>query len=185
MSIPENPWTSPTSDDVATLLRARTKDLDGNEVGVFNDYTRPTAAEVDRIIAMAYAEISALAGASIGDRCAGTARWLTTLRAAMWVELSYWPEQVRSDRSVYAELAEQWTTGLPQLRECIAGNLPDDGGDTNAGYRFGTLDVHGWTASPYYAAPVVPEPVPEPTPVAEALAHTPPAYRHLPLADTD
>lgn len=185
MSIPNTPdWSVPSSDDVATLLRARTKDLDGNEVGVFNDYTRPTGTEVDRIIAMAYAEIAALAGAAISAQCGGTATWLTTLRAAMWVELSYWPEQVRSDRSVYAELAEQWTQGLPLLRECVAGNLPDSGGETNAGYRFGVLDVHGWTASPYYDAPVVPEPV-DPAVVVEAIAHTPPALRHLPLADTD
>jgi hypothetical protein len=42
--------------------------------------------------------------------------------------------------------------------------LPGDGdGTTHAGYRFGVLDVHGWTASPYYGAPEVPapgEPVP-------------------------
>jgi hypothetical protein len=54
---------------------------------------------------------------------------------------------------------------------CAEGNVPDDGGEdgTNRGYRFGVLDVHGWTASPYYAAPDygegwTPEPVQPPAP---------------------
>lgn len=158
MSIPPvepTPWEAPTSNDVAALLRARTKDLDGHELGRFTPDTRPTDTEVDAIISMAYSELAGLAGLYAGDRCGQSATWLCTIRAAMWVELSYWPEQVRSDRSVYAELAEQWTAGLPLLRECIEGNLPVDAGDTEsvAGYRFGVLDVHGWTASPYYGTP--------------------------------
>jgi len=152
------PLAKPTPDDVATLLRARTKDLDGSELGVFTDATRPTADEVQRIIDLAYAEVTGRAGVYIGSRCAEGAKSLVVIRAAAWVELSYWPEQIRSDRSVYAELIDQWTTGILALLECVQGNLPGDAGEDGGTlhYRFGVLDVHGWTASPYYGAPDVP-----------------------------
>jgi hypothetical protein len=151
------PLTKPTPDDVATLLRARTKDLTGAELGVFTANTRPTDVEVAAIIDLAYAEVTARVGLYIGSACADGARALVVIRAAAWVELSYWPEQIRSDRSVYAELIEQWTTGLDNTIACVQGEVPTDG-ETKAGYRFGCLDVHGWTAAPYYGAPDVPAP---------------------------
>lgn len=158
MTAPTDPWIAPTLADVGAILRARTKDLAGAELGTFTANTRPTDAEATTIIGMAYAEVSALAGGNIGERCGNLAHTLATIRAAAWIELAYWPEQVRSDRSVYAELITQWENGIDALRDCVAGNLPSDGGteDGAAGYRFGVLDVHGWTASPYYGAPVVP-----------------------------
>lgn len=148
MSIPPPPLTAPTSDDVAALLRARTKDLDGAELGVFNANTRPTDTEVARLIDMAYAEVTGQTGVTLGDRCAPSAQALIVIRAAMWIELSYFPEQVRSDRSVYAELADQWTAGMPSLMDCVAGNVAPDGDGGAAGLRFGSLPIGGWTASP-------------------------------------
>lgn len=147
--------TYPTAADVAALLRARTKDLTGNELGVFTPDTRPTNTEVEHLITLAYAEVTGMSGVYLAERCADLASTLIVIRAAMWVELSYFPEQVRSDRSVYRELAEQFSLGLPNLSACVEGNLPDAGGagGTNAYFRFGTLDVHGWTASPYYGIP--------------------------------
>ena len=149
------PLEKPTPTDVAALLRARTKDLDGQELGDFTADTRPTDTEVARLIDMAYAEVTGRVGMAVGDRCAAGAQMLVVVRAASWVELSYWPEQVRSDRSVYTELAELYDAMIPGVEACVAGNVPD-GADTKAGYRFGVLDVHGWTASPYYGAPDVP-----------------------------
>lgn len=147
----------PTPDDVASILRARTKDLTGSELGVFTADTRPTDAEVARIIDMAYDEVTGRVGVYIGSGCAAGAKWLVVIRAAAWVELSYFPEQVRSDRSVYAELSAQYEPGVSAVLACVAGNVPDAGPtESNAGFRFGALDVHGWTASPYYGAPDVP-----------------------------
>jgi hypothetical protein len=138
-----------TTADVAALLRARTKDLAGVELGDFTANTRPTGDEVLRLIAMSWSEVTGQSGVNLADRCAGIACSLIAIRAAMWVELSYFPEQVRSDRSVYQELADQYTAGLPGLTSCVEQNLSGDGG--TGGYRFGTLDVHGWTsiADPY------------------------------------
>jgi hypothetical protein len=149
------PLPFPTVADVARLLRARTKDLTGTEIGTFNDNTRPTGDEVDELIKLAYAEVTGQSGTRLGDPCAGGASALIVIRAAMWVELSYFPEQVRSDRSVYQELADQYTAGVPRLIACVEGNVPGAGGEegTNASYRFGALNVHGWTASPYYGSP--------------------------------
>ena len=70
------------------------------------------------------------------------------VRAAMWVEQGYWPEQVRTDRSVYRELADQFEAGMQLLMQCAAGNLP--GGNGSSGglgeQRFAMINVHGWTS---------------------------------------
>jgi hypothetical protein len=151
------PLEKPTPDDVATILRARTKDLTGTELGTFTADTRPTDTEVARIIDLAYAEVTGRCGLYIGSSCAAGAKSLVVIRAAAWIELSYFPEQVRSDRSVYAELVAQFDPGVQAVMDCVAGNVPDPGdADSNATFRFGVLDVHGWTASPFYGAPEVP-----------------------------
>lgn len=148
--LPTPPLAFPTTADVAAILRARTKDLTGVEVGDFTADTRPTHTEVQALIAQAYAEVTGQSGTLLHPRCAGAATALVVIRAAMWVELSYFPEQVRSDRSVYQELAEQYTAGMPGLLSCVEGNVP--GGDGTAGgdvqLRFGMLDVHGGTSVP-------------------------------------
>lgn len=150
-----DPLPFPTATDVAALLRARTKDLTGQEIGTFDTNTRPTGDEVDVLIQLAYAEVTNQSGVRLAAPCAGGATALITIRAAMWVELSYFPEQVRSDRSVYQELADQYTAGLPRLIACAEGNVPGAGGDgdSNAGFRFGTLNVHGATSVGYYGLP--------------------------------
>jgi hypothetical protein len=159
------PLTVPTTANVAALLRARTKDLDGQELGDFTDNTRPTGPEVDTIIAMAYDEVTGRAGANLRPRCAALAFMLVVIRAAMWVEGSYWPEQVRSDRSIFAELAEQYNNGLTTLDTCVAGNLPGDmDGDPTTddmALGFGMVNVHGETSvrSPFGDPPVYPPPV--------------------------
>jgi hypothetical protein len=141
----------PSSDDVAKLLRARTKDLAGDELGVFNANTRPTDADVAGMLELAYNEVTGTAGAYLDPRCAALANSLVVIRAAMWVEASYWPEQVRSDRSIYTELAEQYTAGMPTLLDCVAGNLPagaEGGLPAAAPVGFGMVNVHGWASVP-------------------------------------
>jgi hypothetical protein len=143
------PWGKPVVLDVAAVLRARTKDLTGEELGDFDDNTRPTGTEVARLIDLAYDEVCGYVGLYLADRCAGLARSLVIIRAAWWVEGSYWPEQVRSDRTIYDELATQFTNGLVGLQACAEGNLPGGNGDDDGvgvGLRFGMLNVHGWTS---------------------------------------
>jgi hypothetical protein len=60
----EYPDITPSVADVAALLRARTKDVNGDEIGTFNDDTRPTSAQVITLIDEAVVDIQARMGAT-------------------------------------------------------------------------------------------------------------------------
>jgi hypothetical protein len=137
------PVETPTTQDVAALLRTRTKDLNGTEVGEFTADTRPTTDEATAAIAQAYAEVTGRIGFEIAERWRDAARALIAIRAAMWIELSYFPEQVRSDRSVYQELAQQYANGATALDATLSDNDPGAGGSA----RFGSIGVMGATAA--------------------------------------
>lgn len=155
--VPILPLVPPTPTDVAALLHARTKDLTGVELGDFTANTRPTDVEVVRLIDMAYDEVTGQSGTLLVDPCASAGRALIIIRAAMWVEASFFPEQVRSDRSVYQELADEFTNGLPRLLACVEGNTAAGSETASGAYRFGVLDVHGWTSvNPAFGVPEPP-----------------------------
>jgi len=146
MSTPDP--TRPTVDDVALLLRARTKDSNGNEVGTFDDETRPTGDQVEGHITAAMA----LVGVRFGD----TTTWpaeaqtafasLVAYRAALRVEKSYFPEQVRTDRSAYTQLREEYLDDLQALMDAVSG-----GGGAGAlpSYDMEVLPVGSWTSLPH------------------------------------
>jgi hypothetical protein len=141
--MPLEDWT-PATTDVAALLRARTKDTNGNEVGDFNDDTRPTGAEVESLISSAVGEVSSRIGtdtpceAGLLQRSKGSA----ALYAAMLVELSYFPEQVRTDRSPYDRYKELYDDGITSLSEEVISRCGEDEGES---------DVEGSGLLPYYA----------------------------------
>jgi len=158
MTIPDPepvPWPLPEPADVAALLRARTKDSDGHELGQWTDATRPTETQVEELIAMAYGDVSTQTGAYLDDRLAVEAQAMVALRAAMFVELSYFPEQVRSDRSAYPEYERMYAAGMLALGTAIAGNAPGGGS-----LRFASVPVLSATTHGYYAGKgsVWPEP---------------------------
>jgi len=109
-----------TPQDVANLLRARTKDKDGQELGEWTPDTRPTLSEVEGIIQLAFAELTSAIGYVVPDTCKRGATSTSALLAAMLVELSYFPEQVRSDRSAYQEYKELYDKQLALLQQCVA-----------------------------------------------------------------
>ena len=129
----------PTVQDVGDFLRARTQDSDDDEVGTFTDDTRPTEEEVERLIVRAGTMVYSATGSLDSLACEGAEQvqaagkhWVAFL-AAMVIELSYFPEQVRSDRSAYAFYKEMWddeTTGFGSLidavAECKAGEIEPD-----------------------------------------------------------
>jgi hypothetical protein len=109
---------SPEPSDVAALLRARTFDDSAEQEGEFSASTRPTATQVETLIELAYGEVSARLGQDIEEdsRLFPFARNVVALRAAMAVELSYFPEQNDEDRStVYKELKALYEEGLAFL----------------------------------------------------------------------
>jgi hypothetical protein len=124
---------TPDVSDVGALLRARTKDLNGAELGTFNDDTRPTGAQAQALCVHASDEVYAELGpyANLAASIKFSARRLVALRAAMLIELSYFPEQVRSDKSAYERYRELYEATLPRLRE--AARETADGDDAQPG----------------------------------------------------
>ena len=127
----------PDPPEVARLLRARTKDSHGQEVGDWTADTRPTPEEVADLIDQAVGDVLAQLGPlyvvepvppdslpMLSTLVTPAARTLVTLRAAMFVELSYFPEQVNSNRSAYEEYKRLYDDGLAAL----VGNGEDGGG---------------------------------------------------------
>jgi hypothetical protein len=107
---------------IAALLRARTKDNEGREVGLWTEATRPTLHQVEELIGVARGLISDTYGPP-GERCQSSYEHTVAIQAAMLAEMSYWPEQVRSDRSPYQQLERLFERALEGYRSCIAGEV--------------------------------------------------------------
>jgi len=105
----------PSVTDVAVLIRARTKNQFGVELGTFTDSTRPSGAEVHSIIQQAATDVTGAVGEDFPDAFTDEVEALIALGAAMRIELSYYPEQVRSGRSPYPELKELYDGKLAAL----------------------------------------------------------------------
>ena len=135
----------PSVSDVGALLRARTKDTMGNELGTFTDATRPNTQQVISIIRTATSDVIALIGNDLPARFYGDAAALATIGAAMLVELSFFPEQVASGRSPYEQFKELYDSRLTALQTAIAAD--DDssttGGAANAWFGFDDGPVIG------------------------------------------
>lgn len=148
----------PSVEDVAALLRARTKDAEGREVGTFNDDTRPDAAGVESHIDAAMALLAPrFAVDTLPEAWQPAFTSLVAYRAAMRIEKSYFPEQVRSERSPYEELRQEYVDDLQALTDAMAG-AGDDGGWGTLGHRAHSeatptfLSVYGggWLPGPPY-----------------------------------
>jgi hypothetical protein len=151
MSTPEPPNVTPTLEDVAALIRARTKDSSGNEVGTFTPATRPTNAQAQEAIDHAVIAVHEKVGA-IGAGCADLAKLAAAYGAAAEIELSYFPEQARTDRSPYQFLIARWTAALEGVEQCVLGNLPGTGtGGAPTNVRIGTLVAQSGTVHDHYA----------------------------------
>lgn len=109
-----------TADDVAAILRARTTDNNGVELGQFTANTRPTLAAVNLLLASAGADVAVQLGvedgvAELPERYHLSAQRLAALWAAMEIELSYFPEQINTGRSPYNQLKELYDARLSSL----------------------------------------------------------------------
>lgn len=143
---------TPATTDVGALMRARTKDDMGNELGNFTDATRPTGTEVAALITEAVGVIAAQTGADICDKAdlRASAKNMATLYTAMLIELSYYPEQVPGDRSPFNNYKALYDDGIPKLVESISELCtPEESPDSPAGdadlplYNFGDEMIIG------------------------------------------
>lgn len=121
---------APTPESVAQILRARVKDANMVEQEMWNENTRPTLAQVEGIIETATGDIVAVLGVGndIPEQCRDGARGVAMLLAAMLIELSYWPEQVRSDRSPYQAYKDLYDAQIQAVRNCVSlhGDIEED-----------------------------------------------------------
>jgi hypothetical protein len=142
---PRNTSLVPTLGDVATLVRARTVDENGNR-GAFTSSTNPTDDQVDELIGRAVDEVRRRGGPTLAstddESLIAAARELAAIRAAMLVELSYYPEQANEDSSAYARLKEMWDEQMGALLS----SLTTDPGDVQG---IGSIRVASPTAAAY------------------------------------
>lgn len=126
---------TPTLENVGALVRTRTKDDQGVEIGTFNDKTIPTDAEVNELIAQAVEESFPVFGEDIPDSPGAdkgilrrSARRLVALRAAALVEIVKAPEQVTRGTSPYQQYQDAWEKGLVRVGKAISeagvGDIP-------------------------------------------------------------
>src|SRR5262249_46079075 len=161
------------------------KDSNGQELGTFTTATRPTAVQAQEAIDHAVVALHEKVG-PISERCAETAQLAAAYGAAAEIELSYFPEQARTDRSPYQFLVKRYEALLEGVRECVLGNLPGTGpGGTPTGVGMGTLVAYSATAHGYYTGEVgvlgSKPPEPEP-PIIEGGQDMPPIVAPVEVA---
>lgn len=141
-SFPEDgpDWT-PTSADVAAEIPERVKDEVGHVLDDFADdgSTRPTQTQVETIIAGAVRDTIAAVGTledcaadNIVDLRRG-AKDVATLRAAMRVERTYFPDQIGSNLSPYNAIRDELKDKLATLVEAVRENCGGSGGLSTSG----------------------------------------------------
>ena len=82
--------TAPTIADVAAIIRARTKDSSGNELGVFTAETRPSDIQAQEAIDHQVILLHTRVG-NIGPDCADVARLCAAYGAAAEIEAVLFP----------------------------------------------------------------------------------------------
>ncbi len=114
-----------TVDQVGALLRTRTISTAGAELGTFTEGTHPTDSEVEHLIDLAAQDVADVLGTEILSKFLVSAQALVTLRAAMYVELTYFPEQVNSGKSPYPEFKSLFEAGIERVQQSIENDDPD------------------------------------------------------------
>lgn len=109
----------PSVAEVAAKLRARTKDRFGNEAGTFTADTRPTFQQVLEMIQAAADDVTAETDTDIPADAHDAVKQLIALRAAMDIELSFFPEQVSTNRSPYAEYKRLFDEGMTRVINAV------------------------------------------------------------------
>lgn len=113
----------PSVDDVAVMLRARLVDSSSEPMETFTANTTPTAVQVEGYITQAVAEVQTRVGATFfKPEYLKTAANLAAMRAAMEVELSYFPEQ--AEGSGYEQRKELYESGAKWLAVAVRDGSP-------------------------------------------------------------
>lgn len=120
------PAWSPSTEEVAAILRARVQKKGGFEGTDWDETTRPTKSQVERLIRMA---VSRVANATVWNPCTfrlrSESRASAAMYASMLVEQSLWPESTTDRTSSFASLLKLWEGGLPDLKARITEDCPE------------------------------------------------------------
>jgi hypothetical protein len=134
----------PSLRDVADYLQVRIVDAGGNFLEVWTADTTPTAAQIQTKIDRAVRDVRRDLGPELETTTdtdlIGEARDLAAMRAAMFVELSFYPQRLDSEESVYAGLKVLYDEGIARLRSSLRTDPGDDQG-------FGSVAVMSPTAA--------------------------------------
>lgn len=129
----------PTIDQVGSILRARTKDKYGSELGTFTQDTRPTDVQVSDFIDIAIGDTAAALGQSVPSVLWEAISTLVAINTANLIQASYWPEQIEDNSAVFDFWTKWYTDGLKNMAMAVrAENLGDDEGAD------GTADLPLW-----------------------------------------
>lgn len=121
---------TPALEDVGVVTLSRTKDQYGNVVGTFDDTTTPTGDQVDELIAKATSRVSMKIGTDIPPVTWDDAKTLVAIRTAMFIEVTFFPEQISDNRSPYNILKEQYASELCDIQLAItAAEATESGND--------------------------------------------------------
>jgi hypothetical protein len=136
---------------VGALLRARTMDSGGNEVGTFTPNTRPTDAQAQMLIDDAVNDAVTIFGEDIPDAPGNpaspgydpdairkAAKSAVEFHAAASIELSHFAEQVARGNSPYEQYETQWEQRSKRVAAAIdsAGGAPIGGAENNVVFEF-------------------------------------------------
>ena len=134
---------APSVDDIGALLRARTKDNTGTEVGTFNANTRPTDAQVSSEIQGGLDDVAMVVGTDIPQATFAYAREVAKIATALRVELGYFPEQVNTGRSPYPQLKQMFDDKIKMLLTAVekaqSGDTTDPGAPLKPSFSFPQL----------------------------------------------
>lgn len=119
----------PTVKEVASLIRARTRDANGKLIGTFTDdgKTTPSAVQVEEEIDQAMKEAYPVFGEDIPDApgsdpdaLRNAAKAVVAARAAALVERGYFQQEVTRGTSPYPQLQDDWEKGLKRVAKAIS-----------------------------------------------------------------
>lgn len=113
----------PTVADLGALLRSRTLDDEGNELGTFTAATRPTADQAEDFITRSLALVTPRLGV-VPDRLADMAGAIVALRAGMMVERSLFTQEATPDQSAYQTLRDEYRDALADYDSALGEATP-------------------------------------------------------------
>ena len=136
-------WT-PSLQDVGHVVLSRTRDSNGNVLGTFTDATQPTDDEVRILIDKAMADMIPLIGTDIPDELIPEAQHIASIRTAMYIEITFYANEVATNRSVYPELKVLYDEKIASLSKAV---IAVESGQSLVDATAGA------GGSPYYAYP--------------------------------